>query len=78
MGRVQTAVSFPPSFARTFSSKETSGYEAGPIQHYDHPGDNASLTYEMTPRFKLFTQKKCVSPFKMTSLLTIYLSFIFS
>ena len=57
MGRVQTAVSFPPSFAHKFSSKETSGYEAGPIQHYDHPGDNASLTYEMTPRFKLFTQK---------------------
>ena len=27
MGRVQTAVSFPPSFART--SRETSGYEAG-------------------------------------------------
>ena len=32
MGRVQTAVSFPPSFART--SRETSGYEAGKELYY--------------------------------------------
>ena len=61
----------------TQASAVTVTVSNSPIQDYDHPGDHASPTYEMTPTFKLFTQKN-VSPFKMTSLLTIYLSFIFS
>ena len=28
-----------------------------PIQDYVHPDDHAQITYEITPRFKLFTDK---------------------